>query len=291
VAVHLTLPAFEGPFDLLLHLVRQQEMDLDDIRVAEITAQYLEVIEQMRDADLELGGEFLVMAATLIQVKARQLLPVPPNQEETDEAFEEILTTRDLVRQLMEYRLFKEAAGHLRDREGEAARCFMRQSLTLAPRPDADEPLRGDLNALLQAFSRVLRYVEQHQYDPKAYEAFSVEDKLVQLEEVLSASDGPVVLEALMEKCVHRAEVIVTFLAILELCRMKRVAIDQTGAFESVGLQWLHGSLGLDTDMDDDQADLFDDGTDANRTNGQDEDEDARPKRRRAKREDGSDHA
>jgi segregation and condensation protein A len=256
MAVHLTLPAFEGPFDLLLHLVRQQEMDLDDIRVAEITAQYLGVIEQMRDADLELGGEFLVMAATLIQVKARQLLPVPPSPEEADEAFEEILTTRDLVRQLMEYRLYKEAAANLRNREADAARCFMRQTIASLPRPEEEEPLRGDLAVLLQAFTRVLRYVELHQYDPKAYEAFSLEDKLVQMEEVLSTAEGPLTLASLTAMCIHRAEVIVCFLAILELCRMKKVSICQEGAFSDVMLVWRHGSLGLDAE-DDQQPDLF----------------------------------
>jgi segregation and condensation protein A len=281
MSVHLTLPAFEGPFDLLLHLVRQQEMDLDDIRVAEITAQYLEIIEQMRDADLELGGEFLVMAATLIQVKARQLLPVPPSAEETDEAIEEILATRDLVRQLMEYRLFKEAAASLRTKESEAARSFMRQTLALMPRQDPEEPLRGDLSALLSAFSRVLRYVEQHQYDPKAYEAFSLEDKLAHVEEVLSTAEGALTLSALTSKCVHRAEVIVTFLAILELCRMKRVAVGQDGAFEDVVLEWRHGSLGLDAD-DDDQPDLFEDPS----IEDQDPEVDGRKRRRRKVTED-----
>jgi segregation and condensation protein A len=279
VTVRVSLPAFEGPFDLLLHLVRQQEMDLDDIRVADITAQYLEFLREMQERDLELGGEFLVMAATLIQIKARQLLPTPPSPEETGEALEEILTTRDLIRQLMEYRLFKEAAAKLRDQEALAARHFLRQTNYLVPRTEEEEPLHGDLNKLIKAFQRVLRFVHEPEYNPHAYEAFSVEDKLVQLEEVLSHQTDPISLQKMMECCVHRAEVIVVFLAVLELCRLKKVQVVQSQAFDEVSLQWNHGSLGLDSGAED-QEDFLE------RHPAQQEepqDPDDRPKRRRRK--------
>src|SRR5262245_14366595 len=110
--VTFKLPRFEGPLDLLLHLIKRDEVDIHDIPIAHITKQYLQYIELMRMLDLEVAGEFLVMAATLMRIKAKMLLPVPPSLEE-----DEIDPRDELVQRLLEYRQFKEAAGTLKDRE------------------------------------------------------------------------------------------------------------------------------------------------------------------------------
>src|SRR6185295_4931742 len=91
----IKIPVFEGPFDLLLHLIKVNEMDIHDIQIAQITKQYLDYVDMIRELDLELAGEFLVMAATLIHLKARTLLPVPPEQEEQEEEIDEILSAKE----------------------------------------------------------------------------------------------------------------------------------------------------------------------------------------------------
>src|SRR5690606_19728656 len=130
---------FEGPFDLLLHLVRVNEMDIHDISISVITRQYLEYLDIMRELDLELAGEFLVMAATLIRIKARTLLPVPPDQEEQEEEIDEILSARELVRQLVEYRKFKEAAMKLRKKEEETSRLIFRNKQYVPDLPEEEK--------------------------------------------------------------------------------------------------------------------------------------------------------
>lgn len=229
----IKLPVFEGPFDLLLHLVRVNEMDIQDIRIAEITRQYLEYIEMMRELDLELAGEFLVMAATLIRIKARMLLPARPESEEQEEEIDEILSARELVRQLVEYRRFKEAASELRRREEHTARLIFRHNLPVKIVLEEQEELSVDIALLYKAFSRVLRFVDSPTYNPNMQEKFSVEDKINYLQDLVVAK-STVDLDEVFRRCFNRDEVIVTFLAVLELCRMKRLLIEQEGAFEKI---------------------------------------------------------
>lgn len=260
-AYRIKLPVFEGPFDLLLHLVRVNEMDLHDIAISEITRQYLAYIDLMREMDLEVAGEFLVMAATLISLKARTLLPVPPDPEEQEDELDEVLSARQLVRQLVEYRRFKEAAATLRGRETEAARVLYR---TVAPprppEPEDDAPPRVELDLLFKAFARVLRYVDSPAYDPHIHESFTVEAKIGHLRELLAVS-GTLDLEQELGRCLSRLETIVTFLAVLELCRMKKVSITQEAPFDPISLTALAGDLDEDDMLaDEDRRDADDDG-------------------------------
>lgn len=241
----IKLPVFEGPFDLLLHLVRVNEMDIQDIRIAEITRQYLDYIEMMRELDLELAGEFLVMAATLIRIKARTLLPARPEAEEQEEEIDEILSARELVRQLVEYRRFKEAASELRRREEHAARLIFRNNPPVKIVADEQEELSVDIALLYKAFSRVLRFVDNPAYNPNMQEKFTVEEKINYLQDLVSTKEK-VELDEVFRRCFNRDEIIVTFLAMLELCRMKRLVIQQEAAFDKIVVMPADGQLEYD---------------------------------------------
>lgn len=241
----IKLPVFEGPFDLLLHLIRVNEMDIHDIRIAEITRQYLDYIEMMRELDLELAGEFLVMAATLIRIKARTLLPIHVHTEEEEEEIDEILSARELVRQLVEYRKFKEAASELRRHEEHAARLVFRHNPAVQIVTEEQEELSVDIGLLYKAFSRVLKFVENPTYNPNMVERFSVEDKMTYLQDLVSGNKQ-VDLEEVFRRCFNRDEVIVTFLAMLELCRMKRLCIQQEGSFDKILVTAADGQLEYD---------------------------------------------
>jgi len=244
----IKLPVFEGPFDLLLHLIRVNEMDIHDIKVAEITKQYLDYLDLMRELDLELAGEFLVMAATLIHIKARTLLPVPPEQEEQEEEIDEILSAKELVRQLLEYRRFKEAAVALREKEDQAARVLFRTGQVIQIVPEAQEELTADVSLLYKAFARVLRFVDAPTYNPHMQEQYSVEDKITYLEDMVNQAKE-VDLENVFRRCFNRSEVIVTFLAVLELCRMKRLAVKQENSFDKITVIAQEGQLEYDTEQ------------------------------------------
>lgn len=244
----IKLPVFEGPFDLLLHLIRVNEMDIHDIRIAEITRQYLDYIEMMRELDLELAGEFLVMAATLIRIKARVLLPVHAESDEQEEEINEILSARELVRQLVEYRKFKEAASELRQREEHAARLVFRTNPVIQIVPEEKEELSVEIALLYKAFSRVLRFVDNPTYNPHMNEKFSVEDKITYLQDLVS-TQKQVDLENVFARCFNREEVIVTFLAMLELCRMKQLRIQQDEPFDKITVTAAEGQLEYDIEQ------------------------------------------
>lgn len=241
----IKLPVFEGPFDLLLHLIKVNEMDIHDIPISEITRQYLSYIDVMRELDLELAGEFLVMAATLIHLKARTLLPVPPEPEEQEEEISEIMSARELMRQLVEYRKYKEAAAALREREEQAARVLFRNNV-FALVPDDSGDVSVDVSLLFKAFARVLKFVDQPAFRPALAEQFSVEDKIAHIEDLTRSAEA-VDLFGVFRRCLNRDEIIVTFLAVLELCRMKRIAIRQDEPFESITIVATEGQLEYDT--------------------------------------------
>jgi len=238
----IKLPVFEGPFDLLLHLIRVNEMDIQDIRIAEITRQYLDYLALMRELDLDLAGDFLVMAATLIHIKARTLLPVPPDQEEQEEEISEILSARELVRQLIEYRKFKEAAVELRHKEEAAAKLVFRTNASIQIAPEQTADLTADVSLLYKAFSRVLRFVDAPGYNPVISEQYSVEEKIAHLEDMLTR-EKDLNLEQVFRRCFNKVEIIVTFLAMLELCRLKRLTVFQENPFDGIMVRAAEGQL------------------------------------------------
>mgnify|MGYP001613465566 FL=1 len=228
-SVTIRLARFEGPLDLLLHLIKRDEIDIYDIPIAHITQQYLTYIELMRALDLEVAGEFLVMAATLMRIKARMLLPLPAAGEEEDEGD----PREELVRRLLEYRQFKEAAGTLKEREAERRLLYERG---MVPGDDEMGPLPlapATLFDLLDALNRVMaRIPEQSVYEVEG-EAYDVEDKMSLIAGAV-AEQGSVSFEELLLRCRARAEMIVTFIALLELIKLGTVVVEQDESFGEI---------------------------------------------------------
>lgn len=232
------LDVFEGPLDLLLYLVRKDEVDIYDIEIGRITRQYLEYLEAMESIDVEVAGEFIVMAANLLYIKSRTLLPAdlqgPAEEEGEDED-----PRWELIRQLIEYKKFKEAAGELRDREELAVRLFGRAPS--APEPDGGATLlAGEIGALdlIAAFQRVLARLEKTKGADREIEAdqFTVSEKIEFVLRVLPESD-PLRFEELFAGQSTRGEVVATFLALLELVRLRHVAVVQEGVFGEIMLR------------------------------------------------------
>jgi len=228
------LEVFEGPLDLLLYLIKKEEVDIYDIPIERITNQYMEYLSLMKLLNLEVAGEFLVMAATLMYIKSRMLLPA--DQQVTDSEAEEGEDPRwELIRQLVEYKKFKDAALHLGRREEEQSNIFYRQSPDPGVDVDADVPLAEvGIFDLINAFNQVLkRASDREDFREIIEEQFTVSDKI---EEILYTTRErlQVVFSELFAQASSRAEVVVTFLALLELIRLKRMRVQQQQAFGEI---------------------------------------------------------
>jgi segregation and condensation protein A len=228
--VPIKLDRFEGPLDLLLHLIRKNEVNIYDIPIALITAQYLETIELMQELNLDVAGEFLVMAATLIHIKSKLLLPRPETAAGVEGEEED---PRDaLVRRLLEHQKFKAAAGLLHEREELRAAQWARPDERVAAiAGDEYEPeLEVDLFSLLSAFQAV---VQRAKLRPKVLlppEQIPVETRIEQLLARLSESEA-IGFNELFADVNDRSGLIVTFLALLEMIRLKLVRVFQAGSF------------------------------------------------------------
>lgn len=227
----VALDMFEGPLDLLLYLIRREEVDICDIPIVSITDQYLRYLNLMRMLDLGIASEFLVMAATLLHIKSRMLLP--PEERPVEEQQEEEEDPRmTLVRQLLEYKKFKEAGEYLSGRETEQQFVFPRYvDRTFLPEP-TDSPLTEvSIFDLISAFSDVLKRVgAPHEI---AEEMYTVTDKIAAILAMLKLR--PVLrFSELFKDILIRTEVVVTFLALLELIRLKKIQAHQPGHFAEI---------------------------------------------------------
>jgi segregation and condensation protein A len=230
-AYPVRLEGFEGPLDLLLHLIKKHELNIYDIPIALITRQYLDYLGLMEELDLDVAGEFLVMAATLIHIKSRMLLPRPtPEQEDAEEDPREAL-----VRRLIEHQKFKAAAEMLHDKETVRSAQWTRPDEVIAPiAGEKPEPeLEVDLFSLITAFRAVVARAKQR---PQMYlpgEQVSIEMRIEQLLGRLSETEA-CGFEDLFEDVATRGDMIVTFLALLEMIRLKVVRVFQSGAFSDI---------------------------------------------------------
>jgi segregation and condensation protein A len=226
-AYQVKLDTFEGPLDLLLHLIKQNQVSIYDIPIALITKQYLEYIDLMQEMNLDVAGEFLVMAATLIHIKSRMLLPRPdPTQEDADEDPREAL-----VRRLLEHQKFKAAAELLHERETLRSAQWTRPDGPIAEiAGEAPEPeIEVDLFSLISAFRSVVERAKQR---PTIYlpgEQIPIETRIEQLLAKLSETEA-CGFEDLFSDVQTRAGLIVTFLALLEMIRLKLVRVFQSGS-------------------------------------------------------------
>jgi len=231
------LEVFEGPLDLLLYLIRREEVDIYDIPIEKITAQYMAYLDVMRMLDLNIAGEFLVMAATLMMIKSRMLLPVESRAVE-DEGEEEWVDPRlDLVRQLIEYKKFKDAAGQLLELEALQSEAFSfgGDGPMFEKEPEDAGQALGDIGLfdLLTAFQEVLSRAPMEPLGHIEPIRWSVPDKM-ELIIAMTREGKHIAFSSLFSAESNRGEVIVTFLALLELLRLRQIALQQNDVFHEI---------------------------------------------------------
>lgn len=230
----VALPAFEGPLDLLLHLIEEHELDIRDIPIAFIAHKYVEYILLMNELNIDVASEYLVMAATLAHIKSKSLLPTPPADDEDDEE-SELDPRAELIRRLLEYQKYKHAGERLAAHDVLGRDVFPRGMP--APSVDGPAPITGlNLFKLLDAFQSVLSRAKvnvDHQID---FERFSITDRINELSDVLRLRPR-LSFEELFEDSHSRAELIVTFLALLEMTRLRLTRLFQDGPLELIFIE------------------------------------------------------
>lgn len=226
------LEVFEGPLDLLLYLIKKEELDIYDIPITKITEQYLEHLGIMGVLDLNVAGEFLVMAATLMHIKSKLLLP--PEEVVTEEGIEEIDPRAELAQKLLEYKKFKEVAGQLREMENRRSKLFTRKVEEKVKTDSEGKPyFESDIFSLISAMSSVLKNFSREELYEIIKDEFTVEEKVHDLIHMLVIN--PVIYFVdIFKKAKNKIEIIATFLALLELIRLKEVVIRQREAFGKI---------------------------------------------------------
>ncbi len=233
----VNLEIFEGPLDLLLYLIRREELEIYDIPIGRITEQYMQYLDLMRQLNLDVAGEFIVMAATLMVIKSRMMLPVDRRQTEEGTDEEWVDPRLDLVRQLIEYKKFKDAAGKLAEYEALTQESFDygggRPKFEKTAADAADALASIDMFDLLTAFQEVLARLNEIPQEELKGMRWSVPDKMDMILE-RSRAEGQISFSTLFTARSPRGEVIVTFLALLELLRQHRVIVYQNDAFHEI---------------------------------------------------------
>ncbi len=227
---------FEGPLDLLLYLVKKEEVDIHQVNLTKIATQFIEYVEMMREFDLEVAGEFLVMASTLVYIKSRELLPV--EQQALAEGEDEEEDPRwELIRRLVEYKKFKDAAAQLQEREGEQEHIYPRgpgKPEFAAQRPAARVAV--SVFDLVSAVNSILKRFTAQEARDMCEDKWTVSEKIESIRALIQSR--PVVkFSELFEAAKARDEVVATFLAILELIRLRELVIEQPEPFAEIEIR------------------------------------------------------
>jgi segregation and condensation protein A len=225
--IHLAL--FEGPLDLLLYLIKREKIDIHDIPIAPITRQYVEYLELMKELNLDVAGEFMVMAATLIHIKSKMLVPVSPTEAEGEE--DAVDPRAELVQRLLEFQRYKEAAGILHQQAQIRAATWVRPETVLPKFDDAgEEMLEAGLFDLIAAFKELLERRKTLLAHEVGAEGKTVEERMDELMALIKEGESLEFL-ALFASQDTKAAMILTFLALLELVRLKLIRVYQRGLF------------------------------------------------------------
>jgi segregation and condensation protein A len=224
------LEVFEGPLDLLLHLIQKNELDIANIPIALITEQYLEYLKLMKVLNLDVAGEYLLMASTLLYIKSRTLLPVSPDEEEGEGED----PRAELVRKLLEYQKYKEAASELEKRPMLDRDVFIRSTSMETEDAGGEERVEVNLFELLEAFRKILARVKAEEFHEVVLDRLSVEQKVEEILSLLQREKRSMSFHLLFPEQATRRIIIITFLAILELVKMKLVRVFQLSPFETI---------------------------------------------------------
>lgn len=239
----IRLPVFEGPLDLLLYLIRAHRYDVFDIPIRQITGQFVEYLTLMRDVEADYAGDFLVTAATLMQIKARMLLPKTESRSEDVMEQEEADPRKELVDRLLEYQRIQEAAEELRQKREERSDLFPRPAEAAKFDSQFDAELSEALLLaevssfdLLSALRRVLKRVQERPVALVRREPLNLPDRLRGISARLYHT-GELSFDALCDDCHSRLEVVITFLAILELIKRGKARVRQLTLFDEIWLE------------------------------------------------------
>jgi segregation and condensation protein A len=226
----LKLPVFEGPLELLLQLIEKEELDITTVSLVQVTDQYLEHLRSLEETDADALADFISIGAKLLLLKSRALLPQQPGAEEEEPSAEEV--GEELTRLLEEYRLFRQAAGDLREMEDRGWRAYPR----LAAPPEVELPTGLERVTLRRLLKIVQETLSRHPAEPEGAierEEITIQQKLEEIESTLAAH-GRASFRRLMEACRSRVEIIVSFLAVLELIKAQRVEAEQVELFGDI---------------------------------------------------------
>jgi segregation and condensation protein A len=230
VPYQVRLEIFEGPLDLLLHLIHKNELDILNIPIALITEQYLEYLKLMKVLNLDIAGEYLLMASTLLYIKSKMLLPTPSEEDEE----EGVDPRAELIRRLLEYQKYKEASSELEKRPMLDRDVFIRSASSERDDPEEEEILEASLFELVEAFRRILERVTTEAFHEVILDRLTVEEKVQEILSLLQREKRSMAFHFLFPEEASRRVIIITFLAILELVKMKLVRIFQLAPFENI---------------------------------------------------------
>jgi segregation and condensation protein A len=227
----IQLPRFEGPLDLLLYLIRREKIDIHDIPIAPITREYMEYLDLMRELNLDVAGEFMLMAATLIHIKSKMLVPVEPTEAEGEDFVD---PREELMQRLLELQRYKDAAGLLHQQAQIRAAQWTRPDTVLPAFDDAgEEMLEAGLYDLIAAFKELLERRKSLLAHEIEAEGPSVDERMSELVMMIGEGESLEFLQ-LFASLETKAQMITTFLALLELVRLKRVRVYQRGMFGAI---------------------------------------------------------
>jgi segregation and condensation protein A len=234
----ITIPEFDGPMDLLLHLIREHELDIYDIHISKITKEYLAYLDLMESLNIEIAGDFLVMAATLMQIKSRMLLPVDPSPDEPEED-----PRIELMRRLVEYKKFKDASEQLQEMEKGRAHLLPRNVPTDMKEVGAEEHLEEvTLFGLLAAFKDILIHTQEDVSAELVRPEITVSQKINDLMDMLH-TDRRIIFRPILTACRTKIEKVVALLALLELIRLKLVRVVQNTIFGEIEVHLLQSEM------------------------------------------------
>lgn len=231
------LDKFEGPLDLLLHLIQKHEIDILDIPVHFITQRYLEYLDRMRGMSIDIASEYLVMAAVLTHIKSKMLLPQMPTDQGDDGPLDEVDPREELVRRLLEYQRYKQAAVELLTRGTLGETVFTRPETpapeVLTPRPLAEIPM----HALLEAFTKLLSKKKVKVEHEIAFERVTITDRIHQIADLLKVRRS-MAFDSLFATEATKGEIVVTFLALLEMAKLRMIKLAQSVTYESLNIEY-----------------------------------------------------
>ena len=237
--IQIRLEGFEGPMDLLLHLIEKAEVDIYDIPISEITDQYINVINEMKNLDMDVASEFLLMAATLLEIKSKMLLPIHKKKNQLEEEED---PREELVRKLIEYKKYKMISEELKERFNIYEKVFYKEP---EPHDDYLKPMPlfdMDISFLIEGMDRVVeRLAKKKKYKVVreiSRDKSTVEDQLKFLETYLFRH-GSCYFDEIFEDCENKYEIIVTFVALLEMMKRKKISVFQENNFERIKIQYI----------------------------------------------------